>query len=132
MPVGRLDLCAHPAQRLGDALHRAGRQRFIAGQREAAVLERQEPDDQARQRARVATVDRRGLQAAQADAVHHELVAVVVDLHAERAHRRERRQRVARASEAANDRLTVRDGAEQQRAVRHRLVTGDGKVALER
>ena len=48
---------------------------------ERAVLEGEQPDDQPRERAGVAAVDRRaGLQAAQADAVHDELVAVLVDL----------------------------------------------------
>ena len=64
MPVGGLDPGAHPAQRLGDALHRTGRERFVTGQREAAVLERKQPDDQPRQGAGVAAVDRRRLQAA--------------------------------------------------------------------
>ena len=34
MPVGGLDLRAHPPQRLGDALHRPRRERLVAGQRE--------------------------------------------------------------------------------------------------
>ena len=68
---------------------------------------------------------------AQPDAVHDELVAVLVHLHAERAHGSERRLGVARPSPAADDRLAVGDSAEQQRAVRDGLVAGDGEVAVE-
>ena len=68
---------------------------------------------------------------AQPDAVHRELVAVVVHLGPERAHRRERRGGVGRAAEAADDGVAVRDGAEQQRAVRDRLVARDREMPLE-
>ena len=132
MAVRRLDLRAHPPQRLGDALHRPGRERLVARQRERAVLEGEQPDDQPRERAGVAAVDRGDCSPRRPSAVHDELVAVVVDLGAERAHRGERRLGVARAAEAAHDGLAVGDGAEQQRPVRDRLVAGHGEVPVER
>ena len=120
-------------ERLGDALHRPGRERLVTGQREGAVLEREQADDQPRQRAGVAAVDRRGLQAAQADAVHDELVAVVVDLGAERAHGARASTEVSpERPKPRTTRLAVRDRAEQQRPVRDRLVAGHREVPFER
>ena len=131
VPVGGLDLRSHQPQRLGDALHRTRRERFVAGEREAAFLEREQAHDETRECARVATVDRRGLQAAQADTAHDEPVVVVVDVGSERTHRRERGHRVAGTPEPADDGVSIRDRAEQQGPVRDRLVARDREMALE-
>ena len=72
-------------------------------------------------------------QAAQADAVDDERVDVLlVDLDAERAHDAERRLGVA-ASGRSDDttRLALAERADQQRAVRDRLVAGDADVAVD-
>ena len=51
---------------------------------------------------------------------------------AERAHSRDRRLGVARAAEAADRRLPFADRAEEDGAVRDRLVSGNGDVAAQR
>ena len=72
-------------------------------------------------------------QAAQAETVHDQLVvAELLDLDAERAHRVHRRHRVLRAAEALNVRLALADAAEHDRAVRDRLVAGHGDVTDDR
>ena len=84
-----VSICA-PIRRSGAAIRSIGRAESDSSpvSVNVPVLEREQPDDQPRERARVAAVDLGGLQAAQADAVHDELVAVLVDLHAERRARR--------------------------------------------
>ena len=96
------------------------------------VLEGEQSDDQARERAGVAAVDlgadcrpRRPAPCTTSSSPS------LVDLDAERAHGGERRQGVAGAPEAADARLAVRDGAEEQRAVRDRLVARHGEVPVE-
>ena len=132
LPVGRLDLRAHAPQRLGDALHRPRRERRVAGQREGSLLEGEETGQQPRERAGVAAVDLGRFQAAESDALHGQLVAALPHLDAERAHGGERRFGVGGAPPAADHRVSVTDGAEQERAVRDRLVAGDGEVTFER
>ncbi len=133
MAVGRLHLGPHPAQRRRDALHRPRRQRLVAGERELAVLPGEDAGTEAHERARVAAVDRAGPQAAQADAPDDEVVVGdVLDLGAERAHRVDRRLRVARAAEAVHARLPLAERADQDGAVRDRLVPGHDDVPDER
>ena len=130
MAVGRLHLRAHAAQRRRDPLHRPRAQRLVAGERELAVLPREDAGEQAHQRPRVATVDRAGAQAAQAGAVHDELVVGdVLDLDAERPHRVDGRLRVAGAAEAVHARLALAERADQDGAVGDRLVAGHDDVA---
>ena len=132
MAVRRLDGRAHPAQRLGDALHRAPGKGGVAGELEAPAVAGQEAGEEAHQRARVAAVDRAAgrTQAAEADAVDDELVrALLVDLYAERAHRLHRGPGVGRAAEAADPALALGDGGYEHRPVRHRFVAGNGQVA---
>ena len=57
------------------------------------------------------------------------LLAVLVDLDAERADRGDRRLGVGRAAEARDARLAVAERADQHGAVRDRLVARDGEVA---
>ena len=74
----RAHLRAHPFERLGDAIHRAGAQRLVAGELETAALSGEDAGEQPHQRARVAATDwsvgRR--QPTQPDAVHREQVAL--------------------------------------------------------
>ena len=134
MAVGRLDARAHPPQRFGHTFHRALRQRRVARDLERPLLRREDADQQAHRRARVAAVERaRGLaEPAQADAVHRQLVVVVLDIDAERTHRRDRRERVPRRAEPAHVRDAVAERADQNGAVRDRLVAGDSNVAEQR
>ena len=68
-------------------------------------------------------------QPAEAHAAHGQRVDVVLlDLGAERADRGDRRLGVARAAEAGDTRLALRDGAEKHRAMGDRLVAGHGDV----
>ena len=65
--------------------------------------------------------------------MHDELVVGdVLDLDAERAHRVDRRLRVAGAAEAVHARLALAERADQDGAVRDRLVPGHGDVPDER
>ena len=134
MAVGRLDPRAHPAERLGDALHRARRERLVADELEAPALAGEDPREQPHQRARVPAVDRRVrlAQAAQADAVDGERVDVLLDdLGAERAHRRDGRLGVRGATEAGDLGRAVADRADHDRAMRDRLVPRDGHVPFQ-
>jgi hypothetical protein len=108
-------MCAHGPQRLGDPLHRTRAQRRVADERELAVLPGQDPGDQAKERARVAAVDRLAgrAEASEPDPVHAQPVGLVlVDPHSERAHCMDGRLRVAGASEVRDRRLAVGDRAE--------------------
>ena len=125
--VGRLDTCAHP-------LHRPAGERVVAGERERAVLPREDPCEQADERARIPAVDRTAgrVQAREAAAAHHERVhALLGDLHAERAHRGDRRLRVGRAPETGHGRLVVAERGDEDGAVGDRLVPGHGHVPDE-
>ncbi len=118
MAVGRLDLHSHPAQRLGDALVGPHRQRLVADELEAAVLTGEQAAGEPQDGACVAAVDRRPrrTQAAQADALHaNVVVAVVGHLDAAGAHDVDRRERVGGSPEAANAALPVCDRGEQYR-----------------
>ena len=135
LPVRGLDLCAHLGERLGHAIHRPPPERLVAGQLEAARLPREDPGQQPEGRARVATVDRpAGLaQAAQPGAFDADRVHVVlVNGHAERAHRGERRLRVSRAAEALDAHLAVADRPDENGPVRDRLVAGHRDVTAQR
>ena len=95
---------AHAAERLGDPLHRPPRERLVARQLEApAVLAREDPGDEADERAGVRAVDRapRRMQPAEPLAEDAQgLGAVLVDVDPERAHRPDRRLGVGGAAEA--------------------------------
>ena len=131
--VGRLDARAHAAERLGDPAHRPQGQRLVARELEASLLPGDDPGQQAEQCAGVAGGDRPRLQAAQSDTVDDELVVGdVVDLDAERAHGVDRRLGVGRAAEAEHARLPLADRAEQDAAVRDRLVARHDRVADQR
>jgi hypothetical protein len=96
MPIGRLHGRPHPPQRRRDPLHRTRGQRLVAGERELALLPREDAGQQAHERAGVAAVDGAGAQAAQAHATHDEVVVGdVLDSDTERAHRVHARLRVA-------------------------------------
>ncbi len=135
VPVRRLELRTHPAERVGDPSHRAPRERLVAGQLERlAYLSGQDPGDQAHERACVRAVDRPPgpAEAAQALAEDAQRAGpVLVDLHAERPHRGDRRLGVGRAAEPRDARLAVADRADQHRAVRDRLVARHGDVPHE-
>ena len=133
--VVRLDARAHLRQRLDDPTHRPRAKRLVAGQLEAAALAGEQAGEETEQRARVRAVDRlrRRLEAAEPDAADAERVDVVLgDLGSERADGANRRLGVPRAPEAAHRRLALADPAEQDGAVRDRLVAGDGDVAGDR
>ena len=94
-----------------------------------------DPRQQPEQRAGVRAVDRRirRAQAPQPDAVHAQLlVAELLDLDAERAHRVDGRHRVGGAPESLHVRLPLAEPAEQDGAVRDRLVPGHGNVPDDR
>ena len=135
VPVGRLQLRTHAAEGVGDPGHRAARQRVVAAQLERLPgLAGEDPGDQAHEGAGVRAVDRAAgpAEAAKALAEDAERVgAVLVDLHAERTHGRDRRLGVGRAAESRDPRLAVADRADQHRAVRDRLVARHGDVAEE-
>ncbi len=98
--VRGLDVRSHAPQRLGDALHRASRQRLVADQLEPSVLPSEDPDKEAHERPRVAAVDRLlgRREPAQTGAVHGERVDVVlVHAHTERANGGDRRLGVGRS-----------------------------------
>ena len=110
MAVERLDARAHAPQRLGDALHRATRQRRVADELEPAVLPGEETGQEPHQRSRVPAVDgRSGLdEAAEADPVHGQRVDVVlVHLDSESPDRGDRRLGVGRAAEPGDPRLAL-------------------------
>ncbi len=88
--------------------------------------------EEAHQRARVLAVDRAALQAAEADAVDAKVVvSFFLHFRAEGAHRLDGRHRVGGAAEAAHERLPFADRAEEDGAVRDRLVAGHGDVAVD-
>jgi hypothetical protein len=131
--VRRLDLSAHLTQRLRDALHRTRAQRLVAGEFERSALRDEDTEQEPHQGAGVRAVDGSGFEAAQADAVDDELVlSDLVDARAERAHRRDGRHRVGGAPEADDARLAFADRAEEDGAVRDRLVAGNLHVPDER
>ena len=118
--VGRLDLRAHPLERLGDAVHGPRSQRLVTGQLEATLLAGEDPGQESHQRAGVPGVDRLvgSPKAAHPHAVDDELVVGdVVDLNPERPHGVDSRQSVGRPSEAANVRLALGECADEHRAV---------------
>ena len=135
MAVGRLDVRAHPAQRLGDPLHRPARERLVADELEAALLAGEDAREQAHERAGVAAVDRLvgRPQPAQADAVDADVSTSSSSTSTPSA-------RTAAIADSVSPerpkpritRLAVRDRAEQHRAVGDRLVARDGDVARER
>src|SRR5262249_10350087 len=132
----RRDARAHPVQRLGDAVHRAGTQRLVARELEASALAGQDAGQQSHQRSRVAAVDNFwGLtpKGGQTPAFDDELVILdVIDINPERSDRLHCRLRVAGTAEAAHARLAFAERADQHRAVGDRLVAGDGDVTDER
>ena len=106
------------------SIGRAG-QRLVADELEPALLACDEAGEQAHERARVAAVDRRvgRAQPAEPDAAHaHDVVAVLDDLDAERANRRDGRLRVGGAAEAGDQRLSLAHGPDENGSVRDRLV----------
>ena len=116
MTVERLDAGAHTPERLGDALHRASRQRRVADELEPAVLPRDETGQEPHQRSRVPAVDgRSGLdEATEADPVHRQGVDVVlVHLDSEGPNRRDRRLGVGRAAEPGDPRLALAQRADE-------------------
>jgi len=128
----RHDVRAHPAQRLGDAFHRARAQRLVARQLEAAGLAGDDPGEQPHQRPGVGTVDGPRAEPTQSRAVDEELVVRdLIDAHAERTRGRDGRLGVGRAPEAAHAGLPVADRAEEHRPVRDRLVARYGDVPGE-
>ena len=133
--VRRREARAHTAERLGDPPHRPPGERVVSHELEALTgLPGEDAGDQADERPGVRAVDRasRRTEAAEALAEHAErLGAVLVDVDAERAHRSDRRLGVRRAAEPRDARLAVADRAEQDGAVRDRLVTRNGNVTDE-
>jgi len=130
MTVGRLDARAHAAQRLADALHRARRQRLVAGQLEAPRPACKQTGEESHQRPRVRAVDRARTQLTSVD--EKLVLGEVFDRDAERADRVDARLRVAGAAEAEHVRVAFRDRTEENRTVRDRLVAGHGDVPDER
>ena len=128
MPVRGLDPGSHRRERVGDPAHRPRGERLVAAELELLPgLPGEDAGDQADERAGVAAVDRTlgRLEAAQADAVDAERVPpVFVDADAERPNGADGRLGVLRAPEAPDDGLPLADRPDQQRAMRHRLVTG--------
>ena len=123
-------------ERLGDPLHRARAERLVAGELEAALLAGEQAGQQAHQRAGVAAVDRRvrraqPAQAGAGDAQRRRVVLVDLGRRARGPPRsstrcrRSGRSRGSRVSPSAT-------AAEQDGAVRDRLVAGHGDVARER
>jgi hypothetical protein len=70
--VGRLDLSTHPPERLGDALHRACRERCVADELEAPMLTRKDARDEPHEGSRVRAIETLGGlgDPSQADAAH--------------------------------------------------------------
>ena len=122
-------------ERLGDPLHRPAAERGVAGELELLpLLAREDPGEQADERARVGAVDRPAGRDEPAQALAEDVqrvLAVLVDGDPERAHRLDRRLGVGRAAEAGDPRLAVADRAEQHGAVRDRLVARHGHVPDE-
>ena len=132
--VRRLDPRSHTPERLGDALHRARRERLVADELEAPAVPREDAREQPHEGSCVPAVDRRvrHTETAEADAVDGERVDVLLDdLGAERAHRRDRRLRVRRAPEPGDLGGAVADRADHDRPVRDRLVSRDGHVPFQ-
>ena len=134
--VGGRHQRAHPAERLADTLHRTRGERGVADELEPPGLPGEHAAEQAHERACVAAVERTGWvrlgETPQADALHLQRVDVLlVDLRAERSHRRDRRLGVLRAAEPADDRLALAERADQHRPVGDRLVPRHGDVAHE-
>ena len=106
MPVVGLDARAHAAERLGDPLHRPGAERRVAGQLELLpVLAREDPGEQADERAGVGAVDRPARRGEAAQALAEDVqrvLAVLVDRDPEGAHRLDRRLGVGGAAEAGD------------------------------
>jgi hypothetical protein len=118
--VRRLDLRAHPLERLGDAIHGPRSQRLVAGHLEAALLAGEDPGEESHQRAGVAGVDRLvgSPKAAHPHAADDELVVGdVVDLNPEGPRGVDSRQSVGGATEAANVRLALGERADEHRAM---------------
>ena len=132
--VRRLDPRAHAPQRLGDPLHRPRRERFVADELEAALLAREDAGQEPHERARVQAVDGFVGRAkpAQADPVDRERVDVLLDdLGAERAHSPDRCLGVGRAAKPGDVCRPVADRPDEDRAVRHGLVPGDGHMPFQ-
>src|SRR4051794_9780602 len=135
MPVLRLDAPTHAGERLGHALHRTSAERGIARQLELLPVlaredSREEPDEGARVRAIDRPPGRDEPVQALAEDVQRVLV-VLVDRDPERTDCGDRRLGVGRAAESGDARLAVAQRAEQDRAVRDRLVSGNCDVTDE-
>ena len=131
--VRRLDLGAHRAQRLGDALHRTRADRLVAVEDEyPGRLHGADAGEEAHQRAGVLDVDRanRRLEAVKTDTVDGEATkTVIINLHAERAHRLERGAGVGRITPALDLDGTIAQRADQERTMTHGLVAVDAQLA---
>ncbi len=135
----RLDVGAHLLQRLGDAAHRPPAQLFAAVEHRGERLPGHHPGQQTDGRARVAAVERPGRtpQPAQPAAVDAQIpglrpALVHLDIHAQRAHYLQRRQRVAGRQPVTDDTDTLGQRGQHHGAVTDRLVAGDGDRAPQR
>jgi hypothetical protein len=130
-----VDLRAHLRQRAGDAAHRAAGQRLVADQRAVERLPGQQAGQQAHAGTGIAAVQRclRCLQAVDADAVHDALRrAGGFDAHAQLAEDARGGAGVLAFQEAFDMRGAIGQRGEHHRAVRDRLVAGNGQAALQR
>ncbi|KAG0776364.1 hypothetical protein G6F22_012618 [Rhizopus arrhizus] len=130
-----IDLRTHLRQRAGDAAHRAAGQRFIADQRAIERLPGQQARQQAHAGTGVAAVQRRVrcFQAIDADTVHDALRrAGRFDAHAQLTEDARGGAGVFAFQEAVDMRGAIGQRGEHHRAVRDRLVAGNGQAALQR
>ena len=130
-----IDPCAHLRQRAGDTAHRAAGQRLIADQRAVERLARQQAGQQAHAGAGIAAVQRclRCFQAVDTDAMHDALRrAGGFDAHTQLAEDARGGAGVLAFQEAFDMRSAIGQRGEHHRAVRDRLVAGNGQAALQR
>src|SRR2546423_1493361 len=126
---------ADPSERLRDTIDRRAAQRLVAGQLVSPFLRGDDPGQEPEQRPCVAAVDR---DPGRAQAMHspagdpHDIHVLLGYAHAERAYRLDRRLRVGRPAEAANERLALAERTDEHGPVRDGLVPRDGDVPDER
>ena len=132
--VGRGDRRSHLGQRVDDPPHRAAGERLVAGELEAAVLEGEDPGDEAHERAGVAAVERcvGRAEAAQADAADDERVDVFLIEPGLRARGRRRGSTRCRLSGPSWRRVSpLGERADQEGPMRDGLVARNGDVAVD-